>query len=53
MIPMVLDGFVQMLTAYESNNVKRLITGGFFGYGLFMIFAETTVMAFRFGMSLV
>ena len=34
---MVLDGTVQLKTKYESNNIKRLITGLGFGYGLFSI----------------
>ena len=32
--PMIIDGFVQMLTTYESNNTKRLLTGGMFGVGI-------------------
>ena len=34
MAPMVLDGVVQMRTAYESCNRRRLWTGLLFGYGL-------------------
>ncbi|MBQ1251411.1 MAG: DUF2085 domain-containing protein, partial [Firmicutes bacterium] len=26
LIPLVVDGFVQLLTRYESNNIRRLIT---------------------------
>ena len=26
-VPMAVDGTIQLLTAYESNNIKRLITG--------------------------
>ena len=53
MIPLVVDGFLQRLTAYESKNWKRLITGLLFGVGLYSFFACTTVMAFYFGGSLV
>lgn len=28
-----MDGFWQQLTAYESTNTKRLITGLLFGFG--------------------
>ena len=31
MIPMILDGFCQQLTQYESNNAKRFLTGFLFG----------------------
>ena len=27
MVPMVFDGFLQLLTSYESGNIRRLITG--------------------------
>lgn len=31
MIPMLLDGFIQLLTSYESRNIRRLWTGILFG----------------------
>ena len=34
---MFLDGGLQMFTSYQSNNVKRFITGLGFGYSLFSI----------------
>lgn len=34
MIPMLLDGFLQLATKYESTNSKRLLTGILFGYAL-------------------
>lgn len=38
MIPLVVDGFTQRLTAYESNNIRRLWTGILFGIAfIFMI----------------
>lgn len=51
-IPMVIDGVIQMKTSYESNNRRRFITGFLFGYGLFMVFVITSIMAFEFGVSL-
>ena len=52
MIPMIADGFIQLKTSYESNNCRRFITGFLFGYGLFMIFAISSIMAFEFGFNL-
>lgn len=53
LIPMILDGVVQMVTDYESNNVRRFITGVLFGYGIIMLFVITSIMAFEFGMNLI
>lgn len=39
LIPTVLDGFIQLLTNYESNNFKRLTTGILAGVGIVYIFA--------------
>lgn len=39
-IPLIIDGTVQLLTKYKSNNLRRLITGILFGFalnGLFLI----------------
>jgi uncharacterized membrane protein len=33
-LPLIGDGFLQLLTSYESNNVKRVLTGIPFGLGL-------------------
>lgn len=49
MIPMVADGLIQLLTSYESNNMRRLMTGILFGYGLIMVWLQTSKLAFRFG----
>lgn len=32
LFPMIIDGFIQLHTRYESNNLKRAITGILFGY---------------------
>lgn len=34
LIPLIVDGVVQLLSAYESKNIRRLWTGTLFGYGL-------------------
>ena len=44
MIPLIVDGTVQMFTKYESNNLKRVITGFLFGYGLCMLFVISLVV---------
>lgn len=31
MLPMVLDGFLQLLTPYKSGNIRRVVTGFLFG----------------------
>lgn len=38
LIPTIIDGFVQLFTNYESNNIKRLITGIAAGVGIVYIF---------------
>ena len=52
LIPLVIDGVVQLVTSYESNNLRRFITGILFGYGLIMIVVLTTIMAFEYGLNL-
>jgi uncharacterized membrane protein len=33
-LPLIFDGFLQLLTSYESTNFKRVLTGIPFGFGL-------------------
>ena len=33
-VPLIADGFLQLLTSYESTNFKRVLTGVPFGFGL-------------------
>ena len=40
-IPMAIDGFTQLLTDYESNNMLRLFTGLGFGIALGLIFVAS------------
>lgn len=36
-LPMGLDGIIQFLTSYESNNIKRIITGLISGIGFIQL----------------
>lgn len=38
MLPLIIDGFAQRLTPYESGNIRRLITGILFGIALIFTF---------------
>lgn len=49
MIPMILDGMIQMFTKYESNNLKRFVTGIFFGYSIISLFIISTIATYDFG----
>lgn len=49
LLPMILDGVLQLATVYESNNLRRLWTGILFGYGLVLFVAITTVAVFYWG----
>lgn len=52
MLPMIADGLIQQFTAYESNNVKRVITGALFGYALVSFVVVTLIATFQFGVHL-
>lgn len=52
MIPMVLDGTIQLLTRYESTNLRRVVTGYLFGYALCTLFLLSSAAAFQFGVGL-
>lgn len=43
MVPMVLDGSIQLLSPYESQNVLRCVTGMLFGFGFWMLFVHSVV----------
>lgn len=49
MLPMLLDGFLQLFTSYESKNYRRLITGIFFGYSFLTIFFLTLNFFYNLG----
>ena len=52
LLPMIIDGGIQAISSYVSNNTKRFITGFLFGYGIVMLFTITSTMAFKFGLNL-
>ena len=52
MVPMIVDGVIQLCTSYESNNTRRFVTGFLFGYGAFMILAVSTIVAFEHGLQI-
>ena len=52
LLPLIIDGLLQLCTRYESNNCRRFITGFLFGYGLIMLIAISTVVAFEQGVQI-
>ena len=40
-VPLLIDGFTQLLTSYESNNLARPFTGAPFGLGLAVLIGAT------------
>ncbi|MCM1233353.1 MAG: DUF2085 domain-containing protein [Ruminococcus flavefaciens] len=36
-VPMAVDGLIQYVSMYRSNNIKRLITGFFAGFGFIQL----------------
>jgi uncharacterized membrane protein len=52
MVPLVLDGFIQLKTSYESTNLRRFITGFLFGWGLAALFLISSAATFRLGYNL-
>ena len=52
LLPLVLDGVIQLCTAYESRNRRRLWTGILFGYGLTSLLLLSAAWVFRQGYAL-
>ena len=52
LLPLIVDGTVQLKTAYESTNLRRVITGFLFGYGLVTLLIWTLIRSYQFGYSL-
>ncbi len=52
-LPLVLDGFIQLLTSYESNNLKRVITGFLFGIAFIFLFLKFHYFAFETALKIV
>lgn len=49
LLPLIIDGFVQLKTTYESTNPRRAVTGFLFGYGLCALFLISSIYAFQLG----
>ena len=49
MVPMVVDGTVQLLTRYESTNFRRVVTGFLLGYALCALAALLVIAGFHRG----
>ena len=49
LIPMLADGFAQLCTPYESGNLRRLVTGILFGYGLTVLLLTSLGWAYQWG----
>ena len=49
LVPMLIDGFFQLLTHRESTNGRRFVTGTLFGYGLTALLFLSSLAAIRFG----
>lgn len=45
-LPLIIDGTVQLKTRYESNNLKRFITGSLAGLGVFYLFYHVIIFLF-------
>ena len=43
LMPMIMDGSIQLITSYESNNIKRIISGFLFGFGIVGVLFELIV----------
>lgn len=49
LIPLIVDGVVQMKTNYESKNYRRFITGILFGYALINLIAISSIYTYDLG----
>ena len=49
MIPGLTDGLIQMMTAYESTNMKRFFTGLLMGYSLFSLLLCSMIATIHLG----
>ena len=52
LLPCLIDAIVQRLTSYESNNIRRVITGFFFGYAAIELFLLSIAATFMYGYQL-
>jgi uncharacterized membrane protein len=51
LIPLVLDGMIQYFTKYESNNIKRLITGILAGISIIFVIYYLAGFGYKLGKS--
>lgn len=51
MIPMIVDGILQLKTAYESRNIIRCITGLLFCYGFISFWVIGEIFSYGLGQS--
>lgn len=51
-LPLIIDGTLQLKTSYTSNNYKRLITGMCFSVGMLSMFIMSCIFAFNYGYDL-
>lgn len=51
MIPMVIDGFSQLLTSYESRNNRRFLSGIMFGYAFAFLIITSIEIVYNLGRS--
>lgn len=49
LVPMVADGIAQLCTPYESGNLRRVVTGALFGYGLTVLLFLSLGWAYQWG----
>lgn len=49
LVPLIADGLLQACTSYESGNLRRLLTGVLFGYGLTVLLFVSLGWAYRWG----
>lgn len=52
-LPLILDGFIQLLTKYESNNFKRVVTGFLFGIAFIFILLKFHYFAVEIALKIV
>ena len=52
LVPLIADGLLQLCTSYESGNLRRLVTGALFGYGLTVLLLTSLGWAYQWGFGL-
>ena len=49
LLPMIIDGGIQQRSSYESNNLKRVITGTLFGFGITYLMISSLIGTYHWG----